>query len=138
MKRTIWIVALAAFIIIGIGVASAAMWNNAGQAQKGFGVQPNQNVQKGTYHDQMEKILEEGSFADLVALRAETGMPLNPRIQSEEDFKLWQDRHEAMEQYWEENGIEPGNRGMHNGQGMGQGKGLGKGQNNGNCPMMDG
>ena len=53
----------------------------------------------GTYHDKMEKVLEEGTYEDLVSLRKDTGMPMMPWVTDEATFKLMQQHHAIMEKY---------------------------------------
>ncbi|MCF7871666.1 hypothetical protein K9L97_01405 [Candidatus Woesearchaeota archaeon] len=84
----------------------------------------------GEHHEDVESILETGTYADLEAYRNEVGYPVMHRVQSREDFELMQERHQWME----ENGYEPGEfRGTGEGPwaGQGKGQGLGNGQGRG-------
>lgn len=75
------------------------------------------------YHEQMERIMEEGTYDDLIALREKTGFNMMPFVDNEESFKQMQEKHEQMEKFREENGFE--RLGMHRKFGMYH------------CPMMD-
>ena len=114
MKKKIGIAALAlASLLLLSGIAAAQRYG------MGFGMQ-------GTFHEEMEEIMEEGTYNDLVAFREKTGFSMMPWVTDAETFKLAQERHDAMEKFHEENGYGPGmGMGMH-----GRGSGLG------GCPMM--
>ena len=110
-KKTIWIGAALASLLLLSGIAAAQRYG------KGFGMQ-------GAFHEQMEEVMEEGSYAVLVELREGLGFNMMPWVSSEEACKKMQEHHETMEKYHEENGYGPGmGMGMH-------GKGLE------GCPMM--
>ncbi len=123
--------ALALLLVASMGAFAFGGYGQDGAMPSG--------VERGTYRDQMAEILESGTYEDLEALRAETGMPMNPRIQSQDDFVAWQARHaEIMAEYGE--GPHFGEHGPRDGTGnrRGQGRGAGRmnGGMNGNCPMM--
>ncbi len=129
--------AVGAFAYGGMwGGYGPATWNSTG------------NFTPGQYHDQMAQVLESGTFADLQALRQETGMPMMPWIQDEATFQ------QAQQQY-AENGFGPGMMGGYgNGYGGGygmmgngygaqasdgsRGNGPGYGRGFGDCPMRNG
>lgn len=128
MKKTITIMLIALIAIIGSVFA-----------YQGYGMNSQSSTyEKGTYHEQVEEVLKDGTYDDLVNLREELGVNVMPMVESEEDFSLMQERHELME----EQGIEPGymrtsgfgNHMRSSGSGYGQGKGMG---NSGNCPYLN-
>lgn len=124
--------------LIGVGAAIISLLLVAALAiAHGPAYNQDSQVAPGTFHEQMEEVMENGNYEDLEALRAETGMSMMPFVTDQETFAQMQERHEEMEAYWEENGIAPGpKRGMM-GSGdhgmMGQGA---RGGYHGNCPMM--
>jgi hypothetical protein len=90
------------------------------------------------YHDQMEAVLETGTYADLVALRAETGRQMMPWAQDDETFAQAQQRHTEMEVLYGEgpHGQCGTQQGAGQGKRMGSGRGM-RGQGNaGECPML--
>ena len=52
--------------------------------------------QRGEFHDNMEKILENGTYNDLVKFREEVGFNIMPFVSSQADFDSQKDRHEEM------------------------------------------
>ncbi len=88
------------------------------------------NPYRGTYREQMEEILETGTYEDLVSFREEIGHNVAPWVIDEDSFQQLKERHE----YMEENGLEGGMRLRDGtGQGMQHGKARGMGMN---CPFM--
>lgn len=118
MKRTTVFILAALLVVASIGTAAAQGWGQGLQAK-------NPDIEPGQFHEQMEEILEEGTYEDLEDFREATGMPVMFRIQSQEQFELMQEHHAQMEAFWEEQGTEPGPRGM----------GF-SGRGHGGCPMM--
>lgn len=55
-----------------------------------------------THHEKMEKIIEDGSYNELAALRDKSGFRMMPWVDSEEDFKEMQQMHETMEKFHED------------------------------------
>lgn len=49
------------------------------------------------HHEQMEKIIEEGTYQDLVDYRDDTDYRMAPWVDSKEDFETLNERHEQME-----------------------------------------
>lgn len=100
----------------------------------GQGVSPmnqaNSTHEKGTFHKQVEAVLENGTYEDLVVLREELGFQVMRRVQSQDDFAIMQQRHEEMEN----SGIEPGY--LRN-SGSGMDKGQGRMGGNGNCMFQN-
>jgi hypothetical protein len=91
-------------------------------------------MQKGTceYHDKMQTIMSTGTYADLVALREETGRPMMPFITDETSFAVMQEQHKEMiAQYGDD--VQNGGCPMHQNGGAMRGSGAGKH----NCPMMN-
>ena len=78
----------------------------------------------GVNHEQMEEVMEQGTFSDLQRLRQETGFNIMPWVNDEATFKQMQDMHEKMEKYMESSNWKSG---------MGM---MASGRANGNCPMM--
>ncbi|RJQ15678.1 hypothetical protein C4573_05975 [Candidatus Woesearchaeota archaeon] len=87
MNKTLGIIALLAILAIGAVYAYNA-----------------ERPAIGEYRDQMEQILEEGTYADLEAFREEIGFSVMPRVTDEETFALMKERHAQQEQFREENG----------------------------------
>jgi len=114
-KRTIILAAVAMLsllIIAGIAAAqsmlrSKANVQNPDGSWQGMGMMHN-NMMKGMmqHHEEMEEIMEEGIYADLVKLREEYGFEIMPWVENEEDFQLAKQMHEKMEKYHEENGFD--------------------------------
>ncbi|MEK6808446.1 MAG: hypothetical protein AABY14_02055 [Nanoarchaeota archaeon] len=71
------------------------------------------NRKNGFAHEQMEKMMEQGTYKDLVDIRDKSGIRVMPWVENEEDFKLAQKMHERMEKYNEESDFRM--MGMHNG-----------------------
>lgn len=127
-------VSLAVLVLIG---TSAYAW--AGGMRNG--ATAGADVVRGEYHEQMGQILKTGDHTDLEALRAETGRPMMPWVQSQEDFDVWKARHDEMvAQYGE--GPHWGAFGPEDGTGFGRGQDAGgrgfgsRGQGTG-CPLWD-
>ena len=78
----------------------------------------------GVNHEQMEEVMEEGTFNDFQKLRQETGFNMMPWVNDEATFKQMQEMHEKMEKYMESSNWKSG---------MGM---MASGRANGNCPMM--
>ena len=93
------------------------------------------NPERGLYHEQMEEIIEEGNYEDLVNFRNEIGYDVARRVVDEESFQQLKERHT----YMEENGIEPG-QGQRLKDGSGNKMGQRMGQENynqmGECPYQ--
>lgn len=92
--------------------------------------------EKGTFHEDVESILDNGTYEDLINLREEIGFNVMRKVQSQEDFNEMKERHE----YMEEQGLEPGYLRSNGKRSSGMGQGFGKGQgmnNNGNCPNLN-
>ncbi len=49
------------------------------------------------YHEDMERILETGTYDELVALRLETGRPMLPLVTDEQTFAQVKEHHAYME-----------------------------------------
>ena len=75
----------------------------------------------GTYHEEMETIIETGTYDDLVNLRETYDRPFMRWVDSPEDFEFAKEHHEEME----ESGFEH----------MGK---RGSGMTGEGCPMMSG
>lgn len=73
------------------------------------------------HQDDVENILETGTYDDLVKLRENIGYNVMPRVNSEEDFNQMKERHEYMEE---------------NGFALGHGRFAGN-RFNSNCPMSN-
>ena len=102
MKRTILVVV--SLLVIGLvsaGLVSAYKFNSK---------------EKGTHFEEMEKIVENGNYEDLIDFRESNEGFGGPRwINSQEDFIEWQEMHKDME-----------NKGYTKGYGRHSG-----------CPMLD-
>jgi hypothetical protein len=113
-------------LIVGL-VGAAFAFNGLGRGQTNGTV--DQETRQ-AHQETMEQIMEEGSYADLLAQREADGIDYMPMVDSEEDFEAMQAHHKLMEEYREANGIEQG-QGLEKGMMRGRGQGM-----RGNCPMM--
>ncbi|MBI4452016.1 hypothetical protein HY637_01175 [Candidatus Woesearchaeota archaeon] len=106
-KVTIAFVAIVSALLIAGAAAAQGMWRSKANAQnwQGMGMM-NGNMMKGMmqHHEEMEKVMEEGTYTDLAKLREEYGFSIMPWVENEEDFQLAKKMHEKMEKYREENG----------------------------------
>jgi len=84
--------------------------------QSGF----NLREKMGSFHEQMESIMEKGSYEDLQALREEKGFNMMPFISNEDSFQEMKEHHEEMEAFHE------------------KGEGCPMMEDGGSCPMMNG
>ncbi len=138
MKKGLLITGAALALLI---VAAVGAFAYGGRGMMAGDVSP-AGVERGAYHDQMEEILESGSYADLEALRAETGMPMMPWVTDDATFQQAQERHEEMETAYGE-GPHMGAYGPRDGTGFQRGRsgmmggGQGRGSGFGGCPMWD-
>lgn len=105
---------------VGIAAVIAALFIGGAYAAGQWGAQD-----RGAFHEQMEEIMETGTYDDLVALREETGRPLKRWVTDAETFAQAQERHAQMEAQYGE--------GPHHGKMGGRGQGRG-GQ--GGCRMQ--
>ncbi|MCF7866411.1 hypothetical protein K9L67_02250 [Candidatus Woesearchaeota archaeon] len=144
MNKKYLVLGLALIALLTVGLVSA--YGGFGQM---IGTQ--NGMMTGDHHEEVETILETGTYQDLVDYREETGFPVMNRVQSQEDFEVMQAHHKLME----ENGYEPGQfrgtgegpfagqgKGPRNNQGMGfdnhKGQGMrGQGAGFGGCPMLN-
>ncbi len=99
MKKFISIFAILAIVLVG-GVFAH---QNFAQNSQGF-MATQSGYERGTFHEDVESVLENGTYEDLVTLRDELGFDVMRRVQSQEDFNEMQEMHELME----EQGYEPG------------------------------
>ena len=144
---------LAAGVLSLLGVLFfGAFYASAYSPGNGFYATDNQavkerNAERQLMHEQMESIIENGTYADLVAFKEENNLNFMPWVTDEETFQQLKERHETMEAYRAENGIENlgmGMRGMksmnkaeNSGMGIGmQHSGMGKGMNSEMGPKM--
>ena len=97
--------------IIGILLISAILSLSLVSAHMGGGLRSGHMG----HHEEMEKIMEQGTYKDLVAHREEIGWNVKPWVTSEEDFELAKGMHERMEKRHE------GNTGFYGMNGMGNG-----------------
>jgi len=122
MKKGIIVAGIAfAAVLLWLGIASAH--GTGGMLGNGSGNQMGMNqMNMGAHHEEMEKLMEEGNYAELVKLREANGFNMMPWVENEEDFKLAQQMHEKMDKFHENMPMKGGMMGM--GAGMGS------------CPMM--
>lgn len=57
-----------------------------------------------SHHNEMEDIMEEGTYSDLVELREDYGVNMMPWVNNEETFEEAQERHVTMEEFHKEYG----------------------------------
>ncbi|MBI2546049.1 hypothetical protein HYV81_02610 [Candidatus Woesearchaeota archaeon] len=104
--KTVSVLALSLVLLVGI-VAAHGMYGRS----PGFGIgsgMDGMGMGMGYFHEEVEEVLEEGSYQDLVALRQELGANIMPWVDTEEEFKAMQERHKAMEAWYEKNNQTPG------------------------------
>ena len=94
--------------LLAVGAVAAYGFGQGGMAEE--------------HHEDMEAIIEDGSFEDLEAFRTENGYGGPWWVDDEGSFQQWQARHESME--GEERSHERMGRGRH-------------GACMGGCPYMD-
>jgi hypothetical protein len=123
IKKTLGILLIAIIAITG----SVFAYQGFGMHQNNLN--PNSENQtyheRGQFHEQMEEILEQGTYDDLVAFREEVGFDVMRKVQSVEDFEAQKARHELRESQ----GLEPGYK-----RAGGHGS---KHRGFGNCPMSN-
>gem|GEM_PF-2904071 len=129
--------------IVGIVIVAALLIGVTAYGQRGqflSGVaEGTETGARGTgtcvYHDDMQVVMESGTYADLVALREESGKPMMPWVQDDASFA------QAQTLYEQNGGTGFGSRGagcgMHAGAAGAQGNLDGRGAVH-RCPMMDG
>ena len=88
-------------LLVPLTLAGLLVMAGIVSAHSGFG---QEFGAKRTHHEEMEEVMEEGNYKDLVKLRVEIGFNIMPWVDSEGEFKEMQERHEAMEKFHEENG----------------------------------
>ena len=95
-----------------IGVISVIGYVNAYGYVKGFDRmyrnQERMNITSDWYekhHERMEKILENGTYQDLLDYRNEIGMNVMPWVTDEESFLELKERHKEMEEYHKTYGV---------------------------------
>ncbi|MEC8220636.1 MAG: hypothetical protein VX028_01075 [Nanoarchaeota archaeon] len=79
-------------VIVTLG-ATFAFAHSGSFGNSGF-----QNSQAVTYNTQVEEVIENGSYEDLLSLREELGYSVARWVDSEEDFAEFKKVHEAMEE----------------------------------------
>ena len=90
MKKTL--IAIISLVVLTLGATFAFAHGG------GFGNSEFQNTQAGTYHDQVEEVIETGTYDDLLSLRDELGYSVARWVDSEEDFAEFKEMHEVMEE----------------------------------------
>lgn len=95
-------------VIAGIALAQMGWGNRRAENEDGAWQRGMMNGMM-AYHDDMEELMEEGEYADLIALREKLGFNIMPSIDNEQEFKEMQELHERMEKLNEGNG--PGMKG---------------------------
>ncbi len=108
------------FAILGISIASGFVWAYGFEYNT-----PTHNNLYPSYHEDIENIIENGTYKDLENYRNQLNRNIIPWVTDEETFQQLKERHEQMEEYREE----------------GRGIGLGFGRRHGRngfrgCPMM--
>ena len=74
-------------------VLTTAVYAHFGLREGNIGYENMQN-----HHEQMEVIMEDGSYADLVELRKELGFSMMPWVNNDEDLDVMKEHHEQMEE----------------------------------------
>lgn len=77
--------------------------------------------QPGTYHDQVQQVVESGTYDDLLSLREEIGFPIARWVDSQEDFLEFKQMREEMKEgnYMDSSFRSHGKGGMHGSRGCG-------------------
>lgn len=126
LNRKIFAAGTVLFLLIVVGITTAYGWGvraNAGQ------------------NEEVQKILETGTYQDLLQYRQDTGFQVMPMVKSEEDFLVMQERHTLMKQqglsgplHYRQNYGQNQDEGNY---GRGFGKGLGQGHGRiSSCPLI--
>ncbi|MBI2656551.1 hypothetical protein HYX03_02340 [Candidatus Woesearchaeota archaeon] len=103
------VIAMISLLVIA-GIAMAQIdwrWSNKQKDSQSFGM-GSTGMMHGSmmaYHEEMEKLMENGNYNDLVALREKLGFRIMPWVDNEDDFRQAQKIHEKMEKSHEENGF---------------------------------
>ena len=101
------VAALSVLLIAGLATAQG-MWKNKESEMGMQGMHGNMMKGMMQHHEEMEKVMEEGTYADLVKLREENSFNIMPWVENEEDFQLAKKMHEKMEKYREDKGLGAG------------------------------
>lgn len=96
MKKLISILAILIVVLVTGVFAHQNFYERNEVTQSGY--------ERGTFHEQVEEVIEEGTYEDLIVLREELGFDVMRRVQSQEDFDEMKERHE----YMQSQGYEPG------------------------------
>lgn len=93
-KKNTWLILGLAIIasLTLVGFATAHGWG-AMSTQGSFMMHSQNN---------MEQLIEEGTYQDLVEYREQTGFTMMPWVDSQEEFEAMQEHHEEMEKWHEE------------------------------------
>ncbi|MCA9496462.1 MAG: hypothetical protein KC589_05955 [Nanoarchaeota archaeon] len=92
MKKTL--IAIISLVIVTLG--ATLVFAHGGGFENNLRFQNQQN-KTGIYHEQVEELIETGTYQDLENLREEVGFPIARWVNSEEDFAEFKERHEEME-----------------------------------------
>src|SRR3989338_319993 len=117
MERKIWFAAVAvATLFVVAGIASAYGMGFIGNktavmgksAVTGNGMSGMMGSMMGgssmmNHHEEMESLMEQGTYSDLEALREKYGSNIMPFVRNEQGFKEMQEHHESMEKFHEQN-----------------------------------
>ncbi len=106
MKQTNIIIAILAVLVIstiglvyahgsGSGYGMMGGFGMMGNSGSGYGMMGSSNYD---IHEEMEEVMESGSYQDLVELREEYNMPMMYWVDSEEEFLQAQQIHEEFEE----------------------------------------
>ena len=109
------------FGILGLLLIGSVFAYMGSGNRNNMGMMGSKNFNMQQHHEQMEELMEEGSFEDLQKLRQE-GFNMMPWVNDEETFKQAQERHEQMEKIMENSNFGRGMTGM---------------MKSGRCSMMD-
>ncbi|MBR9677335.1 hypothetical protein GOV04_04290 [Candidatus Woesearchaeota archaeon] len=82
------------------------------------------NNDKQDFHEQMELIIEDGTYEDFDNFREESGFNMMAWVVDGESFEVMQEHHELMEEYHEQNS-----------EGSSMMQGFGRNRGFGGCPM---
>lgn len=85
------LITIISLVVLTLGVTFAFAHSG------GFERMTYQNTQTKNFHEEMEKVIENGTYQDLLALREKLGHPFARWVDSKEDFDNLKEMHEEME-----------------------------------------
>lgn len=95
-KKFVFAAIAALSLLVIAGIALAQMGWGAKQASNADGM-GQMGMMHSIMHDDMGELMEEGQYADLIAMREKLGFNIMPSIGNGQEFKEMQELHARME-----------------------------------------